>query len=314
MAKIISTGAYLPKNIVRNDFFNKPNNPEELASIEKYMTGMNERRHATPEETGCFMAYMAGKQCLERSGYDPKDIDLVIGNITPNENLMPEDLNIVTGQLECKSAVAIPLNTACSSFVTSLNIANSLLETGAKKMALIINSTNWVNTIIDKSRDYSMFGDGAGAVLLGKEGKSFLLAEEMSDPAVFHTMRMKSPVFSHSDEYFLIREDPKIDMIKEQVTKPIDVAKKLLQKTRHEPDWFIGHQAGVGMLEYWLKQIGLNKKMLKHTFDKYANMMSANIPVTLDHWMQQGAFDRGDKILFFSPAAGAHYMSILWKF
>lgn len=314
MSRIVSTGSYCPETIVANNFFNKPLDPKELGTIEKYMTGMKERRHASANETGIYMATMAGKNSLQKSDYLAKDVDLIIGNITPNEYLMPEDLNLVSKNLGCTNASVIPINTACSSFLTALNIADSIIASKKKRLVLIVNSTNWVNTIISHDKDYSMFGDGAGAVLLDDSGNSLLDIEESSDTSVFHTMRMKSPVFSGIHENFEIREDPKIDMLEEQIRKPIDVAKAIVIGTKHNIDRFIAHQAGIGMLEYWAGQAGVDKSILRHTFDKFANMMSANIPVSLDYWINKGDIARGNVILFFSPATGAHYISMLWKF
>jgi 3-oxoacyl-[acyl-carrier-protein] synthase-3 len=286
----------------------------KFSEIGKFMTGMHERRHARPEETGVYMAFKAAEVAIERSGYGAKDIDLIMGNITPNQYLEPEDINIVAGKLGCSNAVVIPIRTACSSFLTSLNLADTLLSTETKKLALIINSTNAVNHIVDKNKDYSMFGDGAGAVLLDNKEQGKIAVEEASDFSVFHTMHIKSPVFTHKSEFLTIEADPDIDMVEDQIMKPIDVAKRLLDKARIEPDWFIAHQAGIGMLECWRRRLKLKKSTLRHTFDMFANLMSANIPVTLDFYIQKKEIKRGDRILFFAPAAGSHYISILWKY
>jgi 3-oxoacyl-[acyl-carrier-protein] synthase-3 len=314
MARIAATGAYNPVSIVTNDFFKNHDNPVKFSEIGKFMTGMHERRHANPNETGVYMAYMAAKAAIERSGYEAKDVDLIVGNITPNQYLEPEDINIVAGKLGCSNAVVIPIRTACSSFLTGLNLASTFLKVGTKKIALVVNSTNSVNHIVDQTRDYSMFGDGAGAVLLDNKDRSYIGMEEASDFSVFHTMHIKSPVFTHQREFLTIEADPNVDMIENQVIKPIDVAKRLLDKVKIEPDWFIAHQAGIGMLECWRRKLKLGKSKLKHTFDKFANMMSANIPVTLDFHVRNNEIKRGDHILFFAPAAGSHYISILWKY
>lgn len=314
MSEIVATGAYVPSNIVTNDYFGKPNDTDKLTAIEKYMTGMRQRRHASDKETGISMAFHASKRAIENSSFSPKDIDLVIGNIAPNEYLLPEDLNLVSGELGCVNASVIPINTACSSFLTALFVANTMIEQRAKKVVLVVCSTNWVNHMIDREHDYSMFGDGAGALILTAGSRSLMAVKEASDQRVFHTMCMSSPVFTRKKEAFKITQDPKIDMDKQQVLKPIEVAVQLVNNQKVKPDWFISHQAGIGMLEYWLDQIELDKNKLRHTFDLYANMMAANIPVTLDHWITKGDIKKRDIILFFSPAAGAHYISILWRY
>jgi 3-oxoacyl-[acyl-carrier-protein] synthase-3 len=315
MSRIVATGAYLPGNIVDNSFFSLSSDPKSGAPITKLMTGLNERRHATESETGLFMGLEASRLALSRSGYRPENVDLVIGMIQPNQYLYPEDLFLLAKEAGCFNAIVIPINTACSSFITALNIANTLIGAGSKRNALVLTAANWVRKGLDKSADYSFAGDGAGAVVLDNQGESMLAVEEDCDVRVFDTMRMKSPVFTSKEEYFEITADPDIDMVAEQVEKPIDVAKRLLAENEDlVPDWFIAHQAGVAMLDLWRRQLKLPKKRVIHTFDKYANMSVANIPVTLDHYVSAGVINRGDMLLLFAPAAGAHYIAVLWRY
>ncbi|MEE9411610.1 MAG: 3-oxoacyl-[acyl-carrier-protein] synthase III C-terminal domain-containing protein [Methylococcales bacterium] len=315
MSRIVATGAYYPEKIVTNDFFSAPPPESELPPIAKFIAGMRERRHAQPHETGIFMAVEAARRAIDNSDFDFGDIDLILGNVVPNENLYPEDLFLIAGQLGCNNATLRPLNTACSTFLTALQTADLFIASQQRKLAMIVYSVNWVNTIFDKSMDISTPGDGAAAVILDNTGDSLLSYKERCDFRVFHTMNMKSPVFTHQDEYFSVTEDPQFDMIEEQVIKPISVASELLAEHPDiEPDWFIAHQAGLPMLETWRRQLKLSKDKLLHTFDKFANMTATNIPVTLDHYVRSGKIKRGDKILFFAPSAGAHYISILWKY
>ena len=315
MSRIVATGAYYPEKIVTNDFFPPVPSNVELPRIMKYMTGLCERRHAQPHETGINMVIRAAQRALEETDYHVEDVDLILGGIVPNENIISDDLFLVAGELGCKNATLRPLNTACSTFLTALQTADLYITSGQRKLALIVYGTNWVNTVFDKSEDYSTPGDGAGAVLIESQGDSLLSSKEKCDFRVFHTMNMKSPVFTQKAEYFRVTEDNHFDMTEEQVIKPIDVARELLNENQNiTPDWFIAHQAGLGMLECWCERLQLSENKLLHTFDKFANMGSANIPVTLDHYVRSGKIQRGDKILFFAPAAGAHYISILWQY
>lgn len=313
MARIVSTGVYLPRKIVKNEDF-ETGVVVDSVPISNYMTGMKERRHASPDETGIYMGTQAAKQCLERSGYSVDDIDMVMGIVCPNEHLAPEDINLIARDLGCKNAVVLPVNTTCSTVLTCLNLARILISEGGKKVIMIVSSANTVNHGMDHSKDYSMIGDGAGAILLDGKGDGFLGVEERANLSVFYTMFVRSPLFTNKPEYFVIKEDPDIKMVEDQIIKPVDVAKDLVARTGVEPDWFIAHQAGISMLEVWRKQLNIERRKLKHTFDKYANMHSANIAVTLDCYINTGEIKRGDVLLLFAPAAGGHYISILWRY
>ena len=68
------------------------------------------------------------------------------------------------------------------------------------------------------------------------------------------------------------------------------------------------------MMNHWVSVLGLKEGILRHTFSQYGNMLSANVPTTLSHFIDSGEIKRGDTLLLFSPAAGAHYISILWRY
>lgn len=315
MSRIVSTGAYLPQNIIKNEFFLSSEETGDEAPIMNFITGLDERRHAEKSETGLYMGVMAAKQALSRSEYSPEEIDLVIGMIQPNQYLYPEDLFLLARETGCVNAISIPVNTACSSFLTALNIANVMISSGSKKRVLIAISANWVRYGLDKTKDYSFAGDGAGAVVLDDADDGLVGIKEKTDFRVFHTMCIKSPLVTNKNEHFEVAADPHLDMVDEQIEQPVSVAKELLAENAGiSVDWFIAHQAGIAMLEVWRRRLGIPKSKLKHTFDKYANMSVANLPVTLDYFITRGDIKRGDILLLFTPATGAHYISILWRF
>jgi 3-oxoacyl-[acyl-carrier-protein] synthase-3 len=315
MSRIVSTGAYIPRKVVDNNHFFSTPEDSDAAPVVKFMGGMRERRHAGADETGVFMAGEAAKRALEASEYCEEDIDLIIGCIVPNLYLYPEDLFLVAGELKCKNATVLPMNTSCTSFLSALYHADTLVNAGNNKVVLVISSTVWALHAFDKTKDYSFAGDGAGAVIIDNQSNDLIGTKQICDFRVFHTMSVKSMGVTGKKEYFEFAEDENVDMVEEQVMKPVSVAMELLEENPNDmPDWFIAHQAGLPMLEVWRRQLKLKREILLHTFDKYANMTSSNIPVTLDHYVRRGDVKRGDTLLLFAPAAGAHYISLLWRY
>lgn len=315
MARIASIGTYHPKKIVRNEAFSS-RNPEQQR-IEKYFTGMEERRYADlEEESGIIMGVRAAQEALKKANISPESIDLIIGCVVPNQYLCPEDLNLVANGAGCKNAVVYPLNSACSSFLSCLNVADAMIGSGKARHVMIVNSNHWVGPMADRESDsFAIAGDGAAATIVNDEGDDFIDIEEIScnDEDIFHSMKLKNPLFTGKKEVFKITQIESVNN-ERLVTKPIEVAKKLLDRQGDVPDHFIAHQAGVGMLNHWVDKLGLDGNKLLHTFPLYGNMMSTNIPVTINHYIGSGDIKRGDTLLLFSPAAGAHYISILWRY
>lgn len=316
MSRIEATGRYMPEKIVTNDDFS--DGPLLFETVQDFFNGFEERRHAKPDETGIAMAVNAARDALANSQYQPEDIDLIVGAILPNENLYGEDLNLVQHELGAMNASVLPINTTCSSFLSALNIADSHIAAGKKSCVLVVIATNWVNSALNIEKpNYGFAGDGSAAVILDEAADSLIDVYEKnnSTPAVFESMVMKSPVFSGNKEYFTITEPEGVSTAKDLVMAPIEVGRKLLGRNPDvQVDKIFMHQAGVKMMHLWADKLGVEKEKVRHTLQLFANMTASNIPVSLDFWIKKGDIKRGDMILFFSPAAGGHYISMLWRY
>lgn len=316
MSRIEATGRYMPEKVIANDGFS--DGSVLFESVQEFFNGFKERRHAGPEETGLVMAVRAAKDALQSSQYTAADIDLIVGAVLPNENLYGEDLNLLQHELGATNASVLPINTTCSSFLSALNIADSHISLGKKRCVLVVIATNWVNTVLNVEKpNYGFAGDGSAAVILDGAADSLIDINERnnSTPAVFQSMLMKSPVFTGKKEFFTITEPDGISTAKDLVMAPIEVGRKLLgRNTEVKIDKIIMHQAGVKMMHLWADKLGISGDKIRHTLELFANMTASNIPVTLDYWVKNGDIKRGETILFFSPAAGGHYIAMLWRY
>lgn len=316
MSRIESTGSYLPKSIINNQYF--IDGSVMFESIGEYFTGFQERRHASKEESGVFMAARAAEKALAKSQYQAKDIDLIIGIILPSSHIYGDDLNLIQNEIGAWSASVLPINSGCSSFLSSLNIADSLIKSGKKKKILLVVSANWVNNMLDtKEPNFAFAGDGAAAVILDDEYDSFIDMNEINNttPGIFNSMVLKNPLFTGKKEFFDITAPDGVSVMKDLILFPISVAKELLNRNPEIcVDKLLLHQSGIKMMHIWANKLKLSISKIRHTLDLYANMTTANIPISLDFWIGRKDIKRGDTILFFSPSAGGHYIAILWRY
>jgi 3-oxoacyl-[acyl-carrier-protein] synthase-3 len=164
-ARIISTGSYVPENVITNNDLEQIVDTSDEWIIER--TGIRERRIVNGDQATSDLAYEAAHEALKRADLKARDIDLIIVATISGDMVFPSTSCILQQKLGAKNAAAFDLNAACSGFVYGLHIANSLIKSGAHKRILLVGAE-----VLSKFTDWSdrttcvLFGDGAGAVLL----------------------------------------------------------------------------------------------------------------------------------------------------
>ena len=162
--QILGTGAYLPETIVRNEDLTQLGCDADWI-VQR--TGIRQRRHAAPHEATSDLAYAAAVRCLDNAGVAPRDVDLIlVATMTP-DMLTPSSACMVQRRLGA-TAPAMDLNAACSGFMYALVTGMQFIKTGCSRRVLVIGS-DVMSRIINPAdkKTYPLFGDGAGAVLLG---------------------------------------------------------------------------------------------------------------------------------------------------
>src|SRR5260370_21265887 len=74
--RIAGTGGYVPDAVVTNEHLRQRLGCDSEWIIKR--TGILERRHALPHQATSDLCYEAAVRCIDNSGVDPKDIDLLV--------------------------------------------------------------------------------------------------------------------------------------------------------------------------------------------------------------------------------------------
>ena len=163
---ILGTGSYAPENVVTNDDMAKivDTSDEWIRS----RSGIGARHFANANEHCSDLAAAAGKRALEAAGVDGTEIDLIlVATMTPDMPT-PSTACLVQSKLGLPNVTSLDIQAACSGFVYALNVATSMLKSGAAKKALVIGAEKMSSILDFEDRTTCvLFGDGAGAVVLG---------------------------------------------------------------------------------------------------------------------------------------------------
>ena len=318
--QILGVGSSVPDNLVRN---------EDLASLGydadwiMQRTGILERRHAPPEMATSDLAVEAARRCIEQTGVDPAEIDLVLlGTFTP-DMLLPATASLIQDQLGL-CALAFDIQAACASFVYALVTGAQFVATGCSRMALVIGA-DCNSRVIDPAdqRTYPLFGDAAGAVLLapGSDQQGLVSYAVGSDGSgadlLCRRMGGSRMPFSHeppSDGLHFLKMKGKpifkwaIRILGENVTDVLRAA----ELTIDDVDLVIFHQANMRIISSAVKDLGIDPGKVFNNVKRYGNTSSASIPLALDEAMRKGRVARGSRILVSGFGAGLAWGTVLF--
>lgn len=310
--QVLGTGSSVPEHLVRNEDLDGIGlDPAWIVQ----RTGIHQRRHAPPGMATSDLAVEAGRRAIEAAGVDPQDIDLVLlGTFTP-DMLLPATASVVQDRLGLR-APAVDLQAACASFMFAMLTGAQYVATGCSRLVLVIGAD--INSRVVNPTDprtFPLFGDGAGAVLLGAGSQeqgflAFAVGSEGSGAELLcRRMGGSRMPFSHapeSDGLHYLSMDGRavfkwaVGVLRESTTEVLTAAG--LQTD--DIDLAIFHQANLRIISSAAKELGLEPEKVFNNLDRYGNTSSASIPLALDEACAQERVHRGDKILFSGFGAG----------
>jgi 3-oxoacyl-[acyl-carrier-protein] synthase-3 len=310
---IIGVGGYVPKKVLANVDLEKIVETSDEWIFSR--TGIRERRLAAKEEAVSDLAKKAAQQALGEAKIKPQDLDLlIVATITPDMPF-PSTACILQNMLGASHAVCFDIAAACAGFVYALTIAQQFIARRTSQNALVIGAEK-LSAITDwKDRNTCvLFGDGAGAVVLGEVKSGGILSSYLGSDGSMGELLMvpaggsRNPA-SHETvdkrmHYIKMRGN---ELFKLAVKAMADAAQHALRQAGLECkdiDLVIPHQANMRIILATAKKLGLPKEKVYLNIEKYGNMSSASTVIALDEAVKQGRVKKGDIILLDAFGAG----------
>ena len=145
------------------------------------MTGIKERHWADEDQDTSDLAYNASIKAIEDAGILPEDIDMIIVATATGDMPFPSVANILQERLGTGKVATMDQLAACSGFMYSMITAKQYIQSGDYKNILVV--ADKLSKITDLRSTAVLFGDGAGAVVMGEvsEGRGIISYEMGSD-------------------------------------------------------------------------------------------------------------------------------------
>ena len=313
-AGILGVGMAVPEKVVTNadlEQFVDTNN-EWIVS----RTGIEERRVTQDHEGSSTLGLTAAQRALADAGVAAEDIDLIICATATGDYPWPATACIIQDKLGAKRAAAFDLSAACSGFTYALATASGFIQSGAMRRVLVIG----VDTL-SKQVDWTdrgtciLFGDGAGAVVLGPCGpdEGILASALGADGSGLDQIWLEGggnrlPVTLEVMEErrnFIRMKGAEVYKFAVKIMGEVSLeALCRANLTPDQVDLFIPHQANIRIINASADRMGLTPDRVFTNVQKYGNTSAGSIPMALAEAVQEGRVKRGDVLVFVGFGAG----------
>ncbi|WP_074037436.1 MULTISPECIES: beta-ketoacyl-ACP synthase III [Exiguobacterium] len=294
---IIGIGSFLPDNRVTNiDLEKRMDTSDEWI---RTRTGIEARHLAEGDVTVADMATRAAERALQSAGVTIDDIEAIVC-ATATAPAFPATACVVQANLGAKAAVAFDVSAACSGFIFAMDTAKSLMDSKGFKKTLVIGAEKMGSLIDWDDRSTAvLFGDGAGAVVLGEDDiasiDSLVLGSDGTGGKHLYENEEGKIVMNGREVFkFAVRKMPEI------VLEALDKADKTLE----DLDVLVPHQANRRIIDAAMERLHLEEEKVVMTIQDHANTSAASIPLALAEAVKSGKIQDGQTVVIAGFGAG----------
>jgi 3-oxoacyl-[acyl-carrier-protein] synthase-3 len=323
---IRGTVSYLPMEVMTNFDLEKILDTNDEWVYKR--TGIKERRIAPPDVDASDLAKKASLRAMEMGGVPAEDLELIIMATMTPDTACPAGSNWLEAKLEAHQAVSFDIVAACSGFIFALSVAEQYLRRGTYKNALVAASEIMSRTLDWTDRESCiLWGDGAGAVVLeavdsggdiheilsthihtdGSGGENLLLpgGGSKTTPISYETVDKKLHYLK------MIKANESVRIAVRYFAEACEEAVSYNGFKISDVKWIIPHQANLRILQAMAKRLNVPMERVCLTIEKFANISSATVPITLDSAVRDGSIQAGDLICLTAFGGGLTWASSL---
>jgi 3-oxoacyl-[acyl-carrier-protein] synthase-3 len=307
LTSIKSVGTHVPAGILTNADLEKMVETSDTWIRDR--TGITERRIAAAGEGSTDLATAAAKDALQAAGLRPQDTDLIVLSTSTPDSFFPSCASRVQERLGAQGP-AFDVQAACTGFLYALSVADRFVSSGESNQAVVIGTETLTKIINFKDRGTCVvFGDGAGAVVLGPASngggiKACVLGSDGSGGDLIYVApgapKPEGP--GHAE----IRMDGRrvfrfaTEILAQATLQALEKANVPLEKVK----LIVPHQANARIIEAAAKRLGVGPDVMANNIALYGNTSTASIPLALKEAVDAGRVSAGDHVVLVGFGAG----------
>ncbi|MEI4194859.1 beta-ketoacyl-ACP synthase III [Roseovarius sp. E0-M6] len=319
-AVVQGVGHYLPERVVENAWFEG-----FLETSDEWIRSRSgiERRHFAAEgETTSDLAVHASWAALKDAGLEPSDIDCVLVATSTPDLTFPSVATMVQSRLGMATGFGFDVQAVCAGFIYALCTADALIISGQARRILVIGAETFSRIMDWEDRSTCvLFGDGAGALILGAEEASGtkedrgILSTDLNSDGRYKDMLFVDGGVSTTGTSGKLRMQGN-QLFRQAVEKLTSTADTALEKAgllSSDVDWIVPHQANIRIIQGTARKMGLSMDRVILTVQDHGNTSAASIPLALSVGASKGDIKRGDLILSEAIGGGLAWGAVVLR-
>lgn len=262
----------------------------------------------------------AGRKALRAAEMDPEQIDLLIYVGVGRGFLEPATANVFQDLLKLRAATCFDIMDACASWLRAIHVARAFLLSGTHSNVMILNAefnANYENYTLHSAAEFDHLFP---AFTIGEAATATIVSQSEEDDA--YVTRFRSfgdkrdrcliPLPNYAE--YLGGDDQELepyrfishgqDIMEFGLDKLIEQYQKESEFHEFDPDIVFFHAASDGMARQGMRRCSLDEDIGYYTHGRFANTVSATIPLAMAAATEDGSLRNGAKVLLAVASAG----------
>jgi 3-oxoacyl-[acyl-carrier-protein] synthase-3 len=326
--RILGVGHHLPSRVVTNADLTTLMDTTDDWIVQR--TGIRERRFSDGWTGAADMGAEAAEEALKHAGVSARDLDcIILATLSPDVD-SPATSCLLQHRMGIGGMPAFDVRNQCSGFLYGLAVADKFIKTGTYNRVLLVGAETH-STGLDlttRGREVAViFGDGAGALVLGPEADTrrgilsthlhaqgkFAEKLWLEGPAARLRPRLTEDMISGDEA----RIFPKMEgryVFRHAVTRFPEVVREALDANGlavADLSLLIPHQANLRISQMLAMSLELPQEKVFSNIDRYGNTTAGSIPIALYEALQAGLIHDGDLVCLAAFGSGFTWASAL---
>ncbi|WP_396667497.1 3-oxoacyl-ACP synthase III [Microbacterium sp. R86528] len=289
------------------------------------VAGVLERRNWAAGESSDEATVLAGKRALAEAGVDASEVGLLINTSVTRKHLEPSvAVRLHHGLGLPTSAVNFDVANACLGFVSGMNLAASMIESGQIRYAIVVNGedadeiqVNTIDRLSDDGVGRDDFMSEFASLTLGSGSAAAILGRADEHPEGHRIIGGVTRAATQFHELCVGSVDGMFTDAKALLKGGLDLVVSAWKEASTEWNWssmdrYITHQVSSVHTNAIVKAAKLDRSRVPTTFSRLGNVGPASIPITLSE--EQETLKRGDRVLLMGVGSGLNtaMMELAW--
>lgn len=299
-AAVLGLGTALPATVVANATI------QDRLGVEgdwiERRTGIRERRVLGAGETLAELSREASQAALDDAGTSAGELDLIVAATSGGDDIIPHLAPMVGAALGAHGCAAYDVGAACTGFVAALSVAAGAVESGRARKVLLLGAdamARWTDP--DDRTTAALFGDGAGAIVLGAAPGGGGVG-----PVVLHADGDDHALVKIDREQYWLRMDGH-GTYRRAVSSMVEAtleAIELAGLTPEQIDRFVYHQANRRILAAVAARLEVDPARVVDAIAGTGNTSAASLPLALAAARERDELQAGERVLLGAAGSG----------